>query len=65
MPCDKHSDELEGRSDLECEACAADDKAIEAYWRKLYEGEKRAGLVRERDDPELPADPRTPEYWGI
>jgi len=45
MPCKKHSAELEGRSDIECEACYDEDQAEMAYWRQLYEGEKQAGLV--------------------
>jgi hypothetical protein len=45
MPCPKHDDQLEGRSDLECEECYEADKAEEAYWRELYEGEKLAGLL--------------------
>ena len=49
MPCPKHSDELEGRSNLDCEACDLADKAEEAYWRERYEGEKLAGLIPEKD----------------
>jgi len=62
MPCKKHADELEGRSDLECDECELEDKASEAYWRQLYEGEKQAGLVEDPDVPPL-LDPRMREYW--
>lgn len=51
MPCQKHSEELEGRSDLDCEACDVEDKAEMAYWFQLYQGEKQAGLL---NDPEVP-----------
>lgn len=45
-PCKQHAEELEDHSDPDCEACDADDKAEEAYWRQLYEGEKQAGFSR-------------------
>ena len=47
MPCKKHAEELEDHSDFECEACKLEDKAEEAHWRQLYEGEKQAGLLDE------------------
>ncbi len=53
MPCKKHSDELDGRSALDCELCDLTDKAEEAEWRKLYEGEKLAGLLPEDLDRAL------------
>lgn len=62
MPCKKHEGELEGRSDHECEDCYLADKAEEAYWRELYEGEKQAGLIPDPNVPPLP-DPRTREWW--
>lgn len=49
-----------------CPTCEANSQEEEAYWRQLWEGERQAGLVgRRKDDPELPPDPRTPEYWGL
>lgn len=64
MPCPRHADELEGRSDLECEACELYDKEEEAYWRQLYEGEKQAGLIPDPECPPLP-DLRTRAFWGL
>ena len=64
MPGKKHSDELEGHSNHECEACDLDDKATEAYWYQLYQGEKQAGLLPDPEVPPLP-DLRTKEYWGL
>lgn len=49
-----------------CPVCAAHMDEEEAYWRQLWNGERQAGLVGGRpDDPEPPADPRTPEFWGL
>ncbi len=49
MPCKKHEDLLEVRSDPDCKECDLADWAEEnywdAYWRELYEGEKLAGLL--------------------
>jgi len=70
MPCKKHAEELEGHSAEECEACELEDKAEEAYWRELYEGEKQAGLLNDPDYreqmglPPIPDDsPSLPEPW--
>lgn len=49
-----------------CPVCENRQDAEEAYWRPLWEGERQAGLVGQRpSDPAPPADPRTPEYWGL
>jgi hypothetical protein len=50
MACKKHEDKLEGRSDPECEDCHLEDLAEMEYWYTLYQGEKQAGLIPDRDD---------------
>ena len=62
MPCAIHSDKLEGRSDEDCGLCHIADKADEAYWRQLYEGEKRAGLIPDKEFPPTP-NRTDPAYW--
>jgi hypothetical protein len=45
MPCKKHEDQLDGRSDPDCKECDLADWAEEnywdAYWREHYEAEDR------------------------
>lgn len=61
--CDLNFDDDEHDA---CPDCEAHHGAEEAYYRQLWLGEKQAGLIGLRhDDPPPPADPRTPEYWGL
>lgn len=64
--CDCHDDVWDDDADNGCPLCEANAREEEAYWRQLWNGERQAELVGQRpSDPEPPADPRTPEYWGL
>jgi hypothetical protein len=64
--CDYHIGTWDDDEHEECPTCEANEREEEAYWRQLWNGERQAGLVGDRkDDPVPPADPRTPEYWGL
>ena len=50
--CDCHDGTWDDDIDDGCPICEANAREEEAYWRPLWEAERRAGLVGQRpDDP--------------